>query len=98
MRFIDAVLYPFTQLRKDIQQIMTTADILNEKLDTLNAAITEETAQQKAVVDQLRAHANDKEDPALLALVEKLDASIARVRGIVPDVPAAEPPAEPVTT
>jgi len=96
-KFLTAVLYPFTQLRKDIGALMTAVADIETKIRQLNETIVAETEQQRAAIQNLRDEiANGADAASLTRIADELDASIARVKGIVPDAPAEEP--EPAAT
>jgi uncharacterized protein YoxC len=71
------------------RKLMDQLDRIETLISDLNAAVTAETAQQKTLVDQLRALADDRHgstDPnRLTKIADDLEASIARVKAIVPD-------------
>jgi len=80
------------------RRIMATVADVEAKIDQLNEVITAETAQQRAAIQNLKDEIANGADPASLTrIADELDASIARVQGIVPDAPEPAPEPEPTT-
>lgn len=74
-----------------IESIMTAA---TDKLDTAVARIAKDIGD---IADRLRTAANNDDSVAILADVDKLDASATELEGLAPAAPAdpATPPATP---
>jgi TolA-binding protein len=87
--FIATIGFPFFRLKGATHRMEQQLDRIEKLITDLNDAVTAETAQQKALVDELRALADDRHgagDPARLSsIADALEASIARVKAIVPD-------------
>jgi len=75
--------------------VMDNIDRLRGLVTRLNETITTEATQQKAVIEKLRAELAAGNSEEAKAALDELEASIERVKAIVPDEPAAEGVAEP---